>query len=175
VRFCDRASREPLNLDTIPPLIFSEVMRTVDLFVGVCSVGNDPNWMNGGNVNINNYWQDYSFGELGTSAQLRRELLTRLIPKLKIRDRCSIADRFLIVRGEFHTYHIHLGSGNIMMEPGSRYLCIVPDRLKTASDKLILPFEGDPLLSIILSKAFLLANDRSITDPSIVSQIKMSN
>ncbi len=59
-----------------------------------------------------------------------------------------------------------------MMEPGSRYLCIVPDRLKTASDKLILPFEGDPLLSIILSKAFLLADDRSITDPSIVSQIK---
>jgi Domain of unknown function (DUF4132) len=172
VRFCDRVSREPLNLDTIPPLIFSEVMRTVDLFVGVCSVGNDPNWVNGGYAQIDNYWQDYSFGELGTSAQLRRELLSRLIPKLKIRERCSIADRSLIVRGELHTYHIHLGSGNIMMEPGSRYLCIVPARLKTASDKLILPFEGDPLLSIILSKAFLLADDRSITDPSIVSQIK---
>ncbi len=172
VRFCDRSSREPRNLDTIPPLVFSEVMRTVDLFVGVCSVGNDPNWMDGGNANFNNYWESYSFGELGITAQLRRELLARLIPKLKIRDRCSFADRYLIVRGELNTYHIHLGSGNILMEPGSRYLCIVPDRLKAASDKLILPFEGDSLLSVILSKAFLLADDRAITDPSIISQIK---
>jgi Domain of unknown function (DUF4132) len=174
VRFCDRASREPRNLDTIPALVFSEVMRTVDLFVGVCSVGNDPNWVNGGNVNINNYWESYSFGELGITAQLRRELLARLLPKLKIRDCCSLSDRNLIVSGELNTYHIHLGSGNIMMEPGSRYLCIVPDRLKTDRDKVLLPFEGDPMLAIILSKAFLLADDRSITDPSIVSQIKTS-
>jgi Domain of unknown function (DUF4132) len=174
VRFCDRVSREPRNLDTIPPLVFSEVMRTVDLFVGVCSVGNDPNWVNGGLAHLNDYWQSYSFGELGVTAQLRRELLARLIPKLKIRDCCSFADRYLIVSGELNTYHIHLGSGNILMEPGSRYLCIVPDRLKTASDKLILPFEGDSLLSVILSKAFLLADDRAITDPSIISQIKGS-
>jgi Domain of unknown function (DUF4132) len=174
VRFCDRASREPRNLDTIPALVFSEVMRTVDLFVGVCSVGNDPTWMDGGNANLNDYWQGYSFGELGITAQLRRELLARLLPKLKIRDCCSLSDRNLIVRGELNTYHIHLGSGNIMMEPGSRYLCIVPDRLKTDRDKVLLPFEGDPMLAIILSKAFLLADDRAITDPSIVSQIKIS-
>lgn len=174
VRFCDRASRVPRNLDTIPPLVFSEVMRTVDLFVGVCSVGNDPNWVNGGNANIDNYWESYSFGALGVTAQLRRELLARLIPKLKIRDCCSFAERYLVVRGELNTYHIHLGSGNIVMEPGSRYLCIVPDRLKASSDKLILPFEGDSLLSVILSKAFLLADDRAITDPSIISQIQPS-
>jgi hypothetical protein len=123
-------------------------------------------------IQFNDYWQSYSFGELGVTAQLRRELLARLIPKLKIRDCCSFAERYLIVRGELNTYHIHLGSGNILMEPGSRYLCIVPDRLKAASDKLILPFEGDSLLSVILSKAFLLADDRAITDPSIISQIK---
>jgi hypothetical protein len=106
---------------------------------------------------------------------LRRELLARLLPKLKLRDRCSLSERNLIVRGELNTYHIHLGSGNIMMEPGSRYLCIVPDRLKTDRDKVLLPFEGDSLLSVILSKAFLLADDRAITDPSIISQIKRSN
>jgi Domain of unknown function (DUF4132) len=174
VRFCDRVSREPRDLASIPALIFSEVMRTIDLFVGVCSIGNDPNWMNGGNINFNNYWENHSFGELGTSSQLRREVLTRLIPKLKIKDCCSISDRFLIVHGKLNNYHIHLGSGNIMIEPGSRYLCIVPDRLKTDTDRLLLPFEGDSLLSIILSKAFLLANDQTITDPSIVSQIKIS-
>ena len=32
----------------VPPLVFSEVMRDVDLFVGVASVGNDPTWDDGG-------------------------------------------------------------------------------------------------------------------------------
>jgi len=42
------------------------------------------------------------------------------------------------------------------MEPNDQYLCIVPDRgagAATAGGKVILPFEGDATLSIILSKA----------------------
>lgn len=35
-----------------------------------------------------------------------------------------------------------------------------------------LPFENDSMLSIILSKAFLLASDRTINDPLIISQIQ---
>ena len=30
-------------LEEVPPLVLSEVMRDADLFVGVASVGNDPN------------------------------------------------------------------------------------------------------------------------------------
>ena len=37
---------------------------------------------------------------------------------------------------------------------------------------MFLPFEGDSTLSIILSKAFLLAEDRKISDPSITRQIR---
>ena len=37
---------------------------------------------------------------------------------------------------------------------------------------LFLPFEGDQTLSVILSKAFLLAEDNKITDSSIVNQIR---
>jgi hypothetical protein len=37
---------------------------------------------------------------------------------------------------------------------------------------VFLPFEGDATLSIILSKAFLLAQDTKITDPTILRQIK---
>jgi len=33
------------------------------------------------------------------------------------------------------------------------------------------PFEGDSLLAVILSKAFLLAADDRITDPTITGQI----
>ena len=35
----------------------------------------------------------------------------------------------------------------------------------------LLPFEGDRTLSVIVSKAFLLAADTRITDPTITRQI----
>ena len=74
-----------------------------------------------------------------------------------------------MVKGDLRTYRIHLGSGNILMEPNHQYLCIVSNR---AGQKLFLPFEEDQMLSIILSKAFLLAEDRKIQDPSILAQIR---
>jgi len=54
-----------------------------------------------------------------------------------------------------------------MMEPGSRYLCIV----RGGSTNVFLPFEGDAMLSLILSKAFMLAADSKIKDASILRQI----
>lgn len=168
------APAELLALEAVPPLVFSEIMRDVDLFVGVGSVGNDPTWQDGGpGGRFRDYWQSYSFGELAASAKTRREVLESLVPRLKIAERCSFADRFLVVRGEKRTYKIHLGSGNILMEPNDQYLCIVPDQgARTSGEEgLHLPFEGDAMLSIILSKAFLLAADSKIKDASIVSQI----
>ncbi len=164
---------EPLALDQVPPLVFSEILRDVDLFVGVASVGNDPNWADGGpGGQYRDYWQSYSFGELSATAQTRKALLERLIPRLKIADRCTLADRFLIVRGSIRTYKIHLGSGNILMAPNDQYLCIVPKQTTANGERVHLPFEGDGTLSIILSKAFLLADDMKITDPTITSQLK---
>lgn len=163
----------PLALETIPALVFSEVMRDVDLFVGVASVGNDPAWRDGGPGQYRDYWHSYAFGLLSATAQTRRQVLETLLPKLAIRDRCSFADRFLVVRGDLRTYNIHLGSGNILMEPNDQYLCIVPDPRKAATmGNVFLPFEGDSMMATILSKALLLANDTKIKDPSILSQIQ---
>ncbi|MEM1448967.1 MAG: DUF4132 domain-containing protein [Planctomycetota bacterium] len=165
---------EPIPLDRIDPLVLSEVMRDIDLFVGVASVGNDPTWQDGGgDATRQGYWQGYSFGELSGTAKTRKEQLQRLVPRLKIADRCSFQDRFLVVRGDRRTYRVHLGSGNILMDPNDQYLCIVPGRgaVSGPAAKVHLPFEGDRTLSIILSKAFLLAEDAKITDPTIVSQI----
>ncbi|WP_345152974.1 hypothetical protein, partial [Nonomuraea rubra] len=62
------------------------------------------------------------------------------------------------------------GSGNILMEPNDAYLCIVPGG---GGDQVFLPFEEDGgMLSVILSKAFLLAADTAITDPSITRQLR---
>ncbi|MCW3820757.1 DUF4132 domain-containing protein [Micromonospora sp. DR5-3] len=165
---------DPLPLHRIPPLVFSEVMRDVDLFVGVASVGNDPTWQDGGPAGrYQEYWQSYSFGELSATAETRRDLLARLVPRLAVADRCALDGRFLTVRGDLRTYKIHLGSGNILMTPNDQYLCIVPKQtIDTTGGQVFLPFEGDRMLGVILSKAMLLAKDTAITDPTIVSQIR---
>ncbi|MFJ7422829.1 DUF4132 domain-containing protein [Streptomyces uncialis] len=161
---------EPVPLAEVPELVLSEVLRDVDLFVGVASVGNDPTWSDGGpGGRFREYWTSYGFGELGPGAGTRRALLERLVPRLAIASRCTLEGRFLHVRGELRTYKIHLGSGNILMTPNDQYLCIVP--AGPALDPGYLPFEGDRVLSLILSKAALLADDTAITDPTIVSQL----
>lgn len=169
---------EPLELANVPILAFSEVMRDCDLFVGISSVGADPTWRDAGNADprYQRYWHDFSFGDLTESAKTRKAVLGRLVPRLKIAPRCSLTDKFLVVRGELRTYKIHLGSGNILMEPNDQYLCIVPARGGLApqaatSESVFLPFEGDQMLSVILSKAFLLADDKMINDPTITRQI----
>jgi len=164
----------PIPLEDIPAIVFTEVMRDVDLFVGVASIGNNPNWIDGeAEGRHDDYWQNYSFGELSSTAQTRRQVLATLIPRLKkIRDRCSLQDRFLAVKGDIRTYKIHLGSGNILMEPNDQYLCIIGSPRASDADKVFLPFEGDKTLALILSKAFLLADDIHITDPTILTQIK---
>lgn len=174
VRFYRGDDVDPMPLADVPPLVFSEVLRDVDLFVGVASVGNDPNWSDGGPTGqYRDYWYNYSFGDLSQTAQTRKAVLERIVPRLKIAGRCSFADKFLIVRGDLRSYKIHLGSGNILMSPNDQYLCIVPKQSSTEmGGKVFLPFEGDNLLSVILSKAFLLAEDDKIKDPTIVSQIR---
>ncbi len=169
-----RQEDRPLTLEDVPPMVFSEIMRDVDLFVGVASVGNDPNWSDGGPGGRHvDYWQRFSFGTLSATAQTRKAVLERVVPRLKIAGRCEFTDKFLVVRGDLRTYKIHLGSGNILMEPNDQYLCIVPKQAASAGpgDRVFLPFEGDNVLSVILSKALMLAEDRKIKDPTITSQI----
>jgi hypothetical protein len=56
------------------------------------------------------------------------------------------------------------------MSPNDQYLCIVAAR-DSQANKLFLPFDDDPVLSLVLSKAFLLANDTAIKDTTITAQI----
>lgn len=172
VRFT--TDRDAVHLRDVPVRVLSEVLRDVDLFVGVASIGSDPSWQDNGGVRRDawgDYWSSYSFGELGAAAEVRKDLLSRLLPKLAIADVVRIEDRFLVVEGRLRRYRIHLGSGNILMAPNDQYLCIVPSRGEKGADGVMLPFEGDQLLGIILSKAMLLANDDKITDATITSQI----
>jgi hypothetical protein len=166
----------PVSLDAIPLRVFSEVMRQADLLTAIASIAADPEWADHGDA-----WLPESFGgmairyrtqaqnaPLEESGRLRHAMLERIMPRLKIADRISLDERYLIVRGNVHTYRIHLGSAAAFVD--RRHICIVP---KTTNDgaRLWLPFEGDRTLSIILSKALLLVADDKITDPIILAQL----
>ncbi|WP_176611302.1 DUF4132 domain-containing protein [Actinomadura sp. WMMB 499] len=169
VRFERRDGRHwrEASLAEVPPAVFSEAMRDVDLFVSVTSIAADPEWADRGDERHRGYWHEHAFGELTATAEVRRAALERVLPRTKIADRCTLDGRFLVVRGGLRTYRIHLGSANVLMEPDGAYLCIVRGR---PGGRVLLPFE-DERLSLILSKAFLLAADGEITDPSVRSQI----
>jgi hypothetical protein len=154
----------------VPPVVFSEAMRDVDLFVGVTSIAADPEWADRGEDRYTAYWRETTFGALTANAEVRRAALERILPRTKIADRCAIDGRYLVVRGELRTYKIHLGSANVLMEPDGSYLCIVQARGRGQGTPY-LPFE-DERLSLILSKAFLLAADHRITDATILTQIE---
>ena len=76
----------PLPLEEVPPLALSEVMRDVDLFVGVASIGNDPGWSDGGadaehpsqwrGTTARAYWQRYSAAALEVAGESRKQLLS---------------------------------------------------------------------------------------------------
>ena len=75
-----------MHLADVPVRVLTEVLRDVDLFVGVSSIGNDPNWQDSGDARRRDWGQyrtSYSFGELSAAAEVRRDLLVRLLPNLR--------------------------------------------------------------------------------------------
>ncbi|MCU0721974.1 MAG: DUF4132 domain-containing protein, partial [Pirellula sp.] len=157
----------------IPPVIFSEVMRDVDLFVGVCSVGNDPNWQDrGAKPDYLRYWESYSVADLYESGKSRHAVLSALLPRMKhLNSHSKLGDKYLRVQGKVNAYRIHLGSSNIQIESSNQYLCIVPKGKQNTLD-VVLPYEGDFTLALVLSKALMLIDDDKITDPLIRTQLQ---
>ncbi|MEL6355913.1 MAG: DUF4132 domain-containing protein, partial [Bacteroidota bacterium] len=164
--------RVPLH--EVPPILLSEVMRDIDLFVAVAGLGIDPFYDQLESEGQRQYWREVSFGDRSKTPQskIRKDLLKRLLPMTKLAKRYSFAGNFLKIEGKRHSYKINLGSGNVLMSPSDRYLCIVMKSPARKAKQIWLPFEGgDHVLSLILSKAFLLAADDQITDQSILIQL----
>ena len=162
-----------ISLDQVPKLVFSEIMRDIDLFVSVTSIGNDPEWFDARNTNTRNYWSSFNYDHLDQVSPLttsRFAMLERLLPKLTIGQKCCLEPTFLVVEGVRSQYKIHLGSTGIYIMPQNQYLCIV-ENLNKSSEQVFLPFENDSALSFIISKAILLAFDDKILDCSILKQM----
>lgn len=152
VRFLSDGEAVPLA--DVPPVVFSEVMRDLDLVVSVAGTGGGP--------------APESSPERTES---RARVLAALIADLGL-GRVTVDGTAAVVRGTRATYRVHLTSGSIHVEPGG-YLCVVPASFGgTAHRNLFLPFaDEDRTTSVILSKVLLLAEDEKITDPSILTQL----
>jgi hypothetical protein len=148
-----RPDRGRLPLAEVPPLVFSEVMRDADLLVSVA--------------------QREGEAALSEEAYQRRgELVTALLDELALPG-VTIEGHFARVQGKLARYRVHLGSAAIHIEPGN-YLCVVPASWGRRHERLFLPFadEGDAKVSEVISKVLLLAADDTITDQSILQQIR---
>lgn len=165
---------DALALEDVPALVVSEAMRDLDLFVSVCTVALDPAWRDVGDEELRRQWRLLAFGELVESARIRRDVLERALPQLSIADRCTVYDRDLVVNGTRATYRIHVGTGQVRVDPHGSAVVVPEQRVGDRElARMFLPVEGDDTLAAVLGTAFLLANDDEITDPALLSQLPL--
>jgi hypothetical protein len=152
VRFFERKTGKPLEFENIDPILFSEVMRDVDLVVSVAHVGGvDPMASH-------------------STVEMRAVIVTESARLMKL-ENVDIGDRHARIRGSNGEYSVHLGSGQAHMM-GRGALNILPVHSQHRG-RLFLPFmDEDPKTAEIGSKVLLLAEDGKIKDPTIMAQIR---
>lgn len=154
VVFLDRKTGKQMKIDDVPDLLFSEVMRDVDLAVSVAHVGGvDPETSH-------------------STMEMRAAILSFTLPLFRLNN-VEIKDRHAIINGELAQYSVHLGSG-VVHQIGGTMLSVLPVHSQHRG-KLFLPFvDEDPKTAEIISKVLLFAEDGKLKDPTILGQIRRS-
>ncbi|MDX1934141.1 MAG: DUF5724 domain-containing protein [Capsulimonadales bacterium] len=140
-----------LPLAEVPPRLFSETMRDLDLVVSVAHMGGvDP--------------------EASASTVEMRAALVREASTLLKLDNVRVEKSHVLIAGTLGSYSIHLGSAIVHRQPGG-FVCIVPSHAQHRG-RLFLPFaDDDPRSAEVVSKTLLLARDSEIKDPTILEQL----
>ena len=151
VSFENRKTFKPVSIDQIPKLIFSEVMRDVDLVVSVAHVGGvDP---------------EASLSTL----EIRYVIVDELLKLLKL-ENVLLKGSHAHITGVHGEYTVHLGSG-VVHKMGTGAINILPVH-SSHRGRIFLPFvDSDPKSAEVISKIILLAEDKKLKDPSILEQI----
>jgi hypothetical protein len=152
VIFTPKGEWRELGLATIAPALFSEALRDVDLVVSVAHRGGvDP--------------------EATASTVEMRGALVRETSQLLGLDNVEVLSAHAIVKGTRGTYSVHLGSGGVMLMPGTAIPIVAVHSQHRG--RLFLPFaDDDPRTAEVLSKVLLLSRDREIRDPNILEWIR---
>lgn len=151
VAFYDRRSLKSKNIKDVKPVVFSEIMRDVDLAVSVANAGGvDPETSH-------------------STIEMRRVIVEHAIPMFGVNN-FEISGNFVKIHGSLGNYNIHLGSGVVHKEGGSQ-IAVLPVHTQ-GRGRIFLPFlDEDPKTAEIISKVLLFAEDSKIKDPSILDQI----
>ncbi|GAA2931299.1 DUF4132 domain-containing protein [Microbacterium luteolum] len=151
VRFAHAGTHIALPLADVPPRVFSETMRDLDLVVSVAHAsGVDPQASE-------------------SSIEMRQRLVDETCRLLGL-ENVEVDGHHARVKGALGIYSVHLGSGIVHRIPGNT-LFIIPVGAQHRG-RVFLPFvDDDPRTAEIVSKVVMLSRDEKITDPTILSQI----
>ena len=152
VQFFDRKTFKPILIDDVPDLVFTEVMRDIDLVVSVAHVGDvDP--------------------EASHSTIEMRKAIVEFNCKLFKLKNVTFSENHVLIKGERAEYSIHLGSGLVHQKAGSA-INVLPVHSQHRG-RVFLPFiDDDPKTAEIMAKVILFAQDEKIKDVFILEQIK---
>lgn len=152
VVFFNRKTFERMKISEVPDIIYSEVMRDVDLAVSVAHAGGvDP--------------------ETSHSTVEMRRVIAQFHLQLFGLSNVTFEKNHAIIKGSRANYSIHLGSG-VIHQMGSHQINVLPVHSQFRG-KIFLPFlDEDPKTAEIMSKILLFAQDNKIKDPYILDQIK---
>lgn len=152
VYFTRRGSYLAEPLGQVPPIVFSEAMRDLDLVISVAHAGGvDPE-------------------ATASTVEMRAALIRETTRMLKL-DNVREVDSHVVIEGKLGEYSVHLGSGSVHRRPGGA-ICIIPVDAQRRG-RIFLPFaDDDPKTAEVLAKVLLLARDHTIKDPSILEQLR---
>lgn len=153
VAFYERKSYKALKIEDIPEVIFSEVMRDVDLAVSVAHAGGvDPEASH-------------------STIEMRRAIIEFTLPLFKLSN-VTLEGSHAFIKGTMGEYTVHLGSGVIHQKAGAA-INVLPVHSQHRG-RLFLPFvDEDPKTAEVISKILLFAEDKKIKDPFILDQIRI--
>ena len=152
VVFTDRKTFETITVKDVPDIIYSEVMRDVDLAVSVAHAGGvDPETSH-------------------STVEMRRAIVECNLELFKVKN-VTLKDNHAFIEGKRGSYTVHLGSG-VVHQVGGSMLYVIPVHSQHRG-RIFLPFiDEDPKTAEIMSKILLFADDGKIKDPKILEQIK---
>ena len=141
-----------LHIADLDPLLYSEVMRDIDMAVSIAFVGGvDP--------------------ETGQSTKELRAAIVRCTAELMKFANVSISGNHVYIKGMLANYTVHLGSGLVRQEGGT-VIPIIPVHSQHRG-RIYLPFmDEDPKTVEIISKVVLLVEDNKLKDPTILQWIQ---